>query len=427
MSPIKSMVRKHGRLCQLAVAVIGSLLCTAAVLYCTAKWSPVPAGADSNVFVLGSELRPGRQTAQSGLAPFLHIVPSEDGAELYVTAGGVGQLGGEVAVNLGVGQGCHKGSWTMVYSDTNQTYAAIVPGLNPSVSAYAPLHITTTLGLGSDLVEFYRAPVPAATTLAIQSRDGHLELRLISTDTIPSDTYVVVVPSYAPPGPVPPGHQLVGNPYSVRAAGALITTTKQMGLSFYYGDLRPTDIDPHMLATFAWYSYYNRWQDLGGVPNPDFNYHSVATNYFTTYALMATPSWRDEFHELSGLKSLQNVTWRGGADHHLYLASAPGSGSALSQLITPPAEFAHWDTLTFAATADLPTTTLTVDVLDGEGAIVLAGVESGVDLSNLDAEHYPELVLRVNMTSTVGGETPILDAWRLSWQTHTVYLPQVIK
>jgi len=417
MSPLKSIFGTHNRRCQLAVATIGGLLCTAAILYCTAKWSPVPASASQSA-----------DAVQSSLAPFLDIVPSQDGTALYVKAGGVGELTGQAAVNLGTGQGCHKGSWTMVYSDTTQTYAATVPGLNPSISAYAPLYITTTQGLSTDPVEFYRVPVPASTIQDITSRDGRLQLSLASTDVITFDTYVVVVPSYAPPGPAPHGHQLVSSPYSVRAAGALVTTAKPMGLRLYYDQAALAGADPHTLSIFAWYAHPKEWKELGGTLFATQSYLAVATDYFTTYALMATPSWRDEFYDLSGMDPLgfQNVTWSGGPTHHLYLAGTPGSGSALSLQIAPPAAFAHWDTLTFAYSADPPTTTLTVDLLDAKGSVVLADVESGADLLGLDEEQYPALVLRVNMTSTVAGETPVLDAWRLSWQIHTVYVPVIV-
>jgi len=60
---------------------------------------------------------------------------------------------------------------------------------------------------------------------------------------------------------------------------------------------------------------------------------------------------------------------------------------------------------------------------------VLTGVTSGVDLTALDAEAYPALKLRANLSSTVMGEMPALDVWWLTWevQARKIYLPIVLR
>src|SRR5688572_9601113 len=67
----------------------------------------------------------------STFAPFLNIIPSEDGSQLHISAGNVGEVGGTVFANLSLGPGHRKGG-TMTYSDTVQAYiTTITPGFTP--------------------------------------------------------------------------------------------------------------------------------------------------------------------------------------------------------------------------------------------------------------------------------------------------------
>ncbi len=404
----------------IAMGVIGFVLLLGTIGYSTAKVTSIPTAANVS-------------TAAQSFTPFLDIVPAQDGTELYISAGGVGELGGTVFVNIGVGPGHDKDSWTMTYSDTVRAYVATATGFTPNTGASGPLSITTTLGLDSGAVEFNRAYVPAATIQSIPSMDGNLELTLVTTDTIAHDTYVAVVPSYGPPGPVPLGYRLVGSAYSARAAGALLVTDRPMGLRLYYSDVTLAGAAPHTLSIQAWDAYYKRWNDLGGRLFYDQHYLSVATSRFTTYAMMTTPAWRDEFDDFSGLSfpgETHHVTLgRTLEDRTLVLQSTATNGVAVSKPITPTAGFAAWGSLTFTRTADPPTTTLTVDVLSLDGTPLLTDVVSGVNLAGLGPAQYPALKLRANLSSTVVGETPALDAWRLGWEVeeYRIYLPVVIK
>ncbi len=371
--------------------------------------------------------------APAAFSPFLDVVPSQDGTELYFSAGNVGELGGTVFVNIGVGPGHHKDSWTMTYSNTVRAYVATATGFTPHTGASGPLNITTTLGLDTGMVDFNRAYVPASTIQTISSIDGSLALTLVSTDTITFDTYIAIVPSYGPPAPPPAGHRFIGSVYSVRAAGALLLADKPMNLRLYYDDAALVGADPHTLAIFAWDAYGKRWENLGGRLFSNQRYLSVATSRFTAYTLMAAPVWRDDFDDFSGLNyptEVSDVTLNGQSDNQgLVLSDTAIAGWAVSRPITPTAAIAGWGALTFACTAVPPTTTLTVDVLSVSGTELLTDVVSGTDLTSIDPVQYPALKLRASFSSTVAGETPTLDRWQLTWQVeeHKMYLPLVLE
>jgi len=412
---------------------LAAILLTWLIAHFTVKATSAPADPDwmAESMLTGQSGVPIARTA--ALAPFLDIVPSQDGTALYISAGGVGELEGTVFVNVGVGPGHDKGSYTMVYSDTSRSYVATAVGFTPHTGASGPINITTTLGLDSGAVDFNRAYVPASTVQTIGSIDGNLELTLVSTDTITFDTYIAIVPSYGPPGPAPIGHRFVGSVYSARAAGAMVVTARPMNLRLHYDDDALVGADPHTLAIFAWDAYGRRWENLGGRLFYDQQYLSVATSRFTTYALMATPAWRDDFDDFSGLNypaEVSNVTLNVQSDNRaLVLSSEAVTGSAVSRPITPTTTSAGWGALTFTCTVAPPTTTLTVDVLSMNGTELLTNVASGTDLTSIAPTQYPALKLRANLSSTAAGETPALDRWQLTWQVeeHKVYLPMVSK
>lgn len=445
MTPLTdtSRIRRHWFAAMLVVGLLllAGLL-TGATWYYTPESESMPVGAPTpspeNPVVAepptsradGDENQAPVATSAT-FAPFLYIVPGQDGTDLFISAGSA-EVGGTVVANVRIGPSCHKGD-TMTYSNTVQAYVTTMyhEDLIPGSSQEGDIFITTTLGLDTGAVDFNRTYVPSSTIQSIHSTDGNLQLRLVSTDTITYDTYVAVVPSYASPGPAPLGHRFVGSIYSVRAAGALVETDRPMSLRLCYNNITLAGADPHTLALFRWDAYNKRWDNPGGTLFSDQHYLSVTTSRFTTYALMATPAWRDEFDDLSGLDLFNNVTWGGTPeDRMLVLVSTATSGSAVSQPITPTTAFANWDRLTFTRTVDPPTTTLTVDVLSLDGSTVLTDVASGTSLAALvDPAQYPSLRLRVNMSSTVAGETPALKVWQLAWQVkeYKVYLPVISK
>ena len=363
-----------------------------------------------------------RARLASGLCvPFIHMVPSQDGTDLFIGISGLDESCGTLCTNMS--------TWGTPVQRCCSTTSCIITlsGLTPNVDEHGAIGITSTLGLDTT-VDFYRAYVPASTSRTINSMDGNLQLTLVSTDTFPSEAYVVVVPSHAPPGPLPLGHHLVGSAYSVRASGAVVVAERPMSLRLYYDEVTLASADPHTLAVFAWDAYDGRWDNLGGALFSTQQFVSVAMRRFTTYALMAAPTWRDGFDDPSGIDFTRsnNVTWGGTPeDQTLVLVSTATGGSAVSNPITPTTNFADWGSLAFTCTVDPPTTTLTVDVLSLDGTELLTDVASGVNLTRLDPTQRGALRLRANFSSMAAREMLALDAWRLTWRIaeHRVYLP----
>ncbi len=257
--------------------------------------------------------------------------------------------------NLAVGPSGNKGSYTMLYSDTAQIYFTTATGFTPLGNEEAPLSITTTLGLDTGITQLERAYVPARTIQAINSVDSNLQLSVVTTDTLTFDTYVAVVPSFAPPGPAPAGHRLVGGVYSARASGALTESDKPMVLRLAYDQASLAGADPRALAIFAWVAAPENphWERRGGQLFAEQGYVSVATTNFTTYALMATTTWRDDFEDfdLGGLDGARtsNITLDLlGENLALALQDAPGQGVAGSLPITPTTIISGWGTLIFS-------------------------------------------------------------------------------
>jgi hypothetical protein len=92
----------------------------------------------------------------------------------------------------------------------------------------------------------------------------------------------------------------------------------------------------------------------------------------------------------------------------------PSRGSAVSIPVAPPSGFREWQTVTFDSLTPAGTT-ISVDVLDGAGNVLLEGVNSGASLSAYPAAQYPSLRLRVNLTTSDPQVTPALGDWALTW------------
>jgi hypothetical protein len=204
-----------------------------------------------------------------------------------------------------------------------------------------------------------------------------------------------------------------------------------MNLEFQYEPDTLAGADPRTLAIFAWDATNKHWDNLGGTLVLSQEFLAVNTSSFTAYVLMATPTWRDEFDDLEGLASSQNVEQGGPPeDQGLILLTTPGSGQAISGPITPPSPFGSWGQLIFTGSASPPATQITVDVLTLAGTKVITNVSSDASLAHLNPSQYPALRLQANLTSTVAGQTPVLTKWQLSWQMETeskIYLPVVLK
>ena len=377
-------------------------------------------------------------TLTSSPSPFVNIVPSEDGREIYIDADFGGEVGGTLFASIGIGPGHKRGGRTMAYSSTKQIYVTSIAGFDPKVGTSGPLSITSTLGLDTGVVEFTRAYVPKDNLQDISSVDGALRLSLVNTGTLPSEAYIAVVPGYIPPGPPPRDHQWVGSAYSVRASGAVSLADQPMILRLYYNDLARKGANPHTLAIFVWDASGKAWDELNSSLFSDQQFVSAAVDRFTAYALLAKPIWRDDFEEFSGLDfsltSSNIIFGQSGGETALVLEAGPGSGVAVTKPISPT-QFLQWNLIEFDADLPSPATDLTVDVLSLAGTPLITNVASGGNLASLiDPVEHPSLRLRANLSSTTTAETPALRAWQLSWQTRaapaeptSVFLPLLVK
>jgi len=348
------------------------------------------------------------------LAPFLYVVPERDGRSVLVYASGdAGLSDGTLWTNLDIGPGANKGSYTMSLSTAQQAYLVAAPNFTPGLSQNATLNLTTTTGLDTGLVTFRREHVPALAQTAIPSEDGLFTLDLINAGTFISDTYIVVVPSFAPPAVPPPGHRILGSVYTIRAPDDVVQSDKPMLVEMRYDPASLAGADPHSLGIFAWSAQNGQWERQAGQLSTSSQTLTVATTRFRSFALMITPTWHDDFDEGSGLDLAQSLNVKRTLGS-VKLSATPGSGVARSQPIAPPAGFRGWGTLVYSATTPA-TTTLTVDVLGPDDAVVVAAAPSGASLAALDPQQYPSLTLRANLASSEAGQTPSLDAWELSW------------
>ncbi|RIK38366.1 MAG: hypothetical protein DCC55_21350 [Chloroflexi bacterium] len=219
---------------------------TAVLAYSTTDQpaAPTPPPHETPVLPTAAAIAQG-----AGFAPFLNVVPSQDGSGLLVSAGGVGQLPGEVFANVGIGPTGRKGGWTMTYSDTVEAYVANVVGFSPTLSEEGSINITTTTGLQTSDVSFLRAYVQASLErpFDIDSADGNLRLTIANTDTFATEVYVAVAPSYGPPGPLPAGYRPVTSFYSVRASGAIAQVERPMLLRLFYNQTTLAGADQRTL------------------------------------------------------------------------------------------------------------------------------------------------------------------------------------
>ncbi|MEZ4866492.1 MAG: hypothetical protein R3C14_34555 [Caldilineaceae bacterium] len=378
--------------------------------------------------------------------PFLNVIPDPTGRELYVNIHGLSDGIGQLYVNSIIGPTGHQYSYTATYSNTQQLYAATVTGFAPKADSIATLNVTSTLGLATAPLEYTRAYIPLSMTRAIQLANGHLELNIVSTDTFAAETYLAFAPGFAPVQVVPPGHRVINQPYTINASGSITGTVRAMLLRLRY---TPDDLNgapPDALAIMQWQPVTQRWLRLPSTIYSERSEIVTTMRRFTTYALMVTPTWRDDFDDLAGLDiaTLQNVDLKL-KDHFPELLALTGnatSGVAVSKVITPPVAIQQWDAVTYSAVSNPPTTTLQIDLLDHNDLPLLTNLASGASLATIDPVAHPALRLRARFTSTVPGESALLDEWLLSWQPLTttpvvtptvtpeayyIYLPEVTR
>ncbi len=222
---------------------------------------------------------------------YLYAVPGSDGTSLYVAAGRLGDLPVPVYANITViGPTSHERSHTLAYSADTGEYAHTFEGLfDAGVIAQGAIAIssTTTTVLGDS--SYIRHFVPGASPVDLPSTDGLVNLH-ISASGVPTDTYVLIMPSDAPPGDPPAGRRLIDQAYAIQASGALTQSLRPMLLRMSYEPAWLAGADPSTLGLFAWDELGQRWMNLGGNHNQEQHYVSQSIRRFTAYALMvATP------------------------------------------------------------------------------------------------------------------------------------------
>jgi hypothetical protein len=358
-------------------------------------------------------------------------VPGADGTSLFVSTGQTTDLGADVTAEATVGGApTHRGA---TYNTDESAYEALISG----VFTAGPSTVEGTIGLSTDLdtgetletpdVPFRRFFVPTTGAAPVVSNDNNLEMTL-SDNSLQADAYALVMSTNAAPGSIPSGHQLVGQPYSVRASGAVVTSTKPMLLKLFYTDTTLGDVDPHTLSVLRWNSVSREWDDLGGsLDDLIENSVSTTTERFTAYALMATPRWRDVFNDFTGLSEWGHVTVLL-PNGELVLNGLAYTGTATSRVITPTVSIDEWGHVSYTGTVPAGTS-LTVDVLSADGTLLLSDVTSGTGLASVDPTAYPSLKLRATFSTDDLANSASLDEWTITWQPRSweVYLPIVLR
>ncbi len=377
------------------------------------------------------DLQSSRLVTQTSLfTPLLTVIPGQDGQELFISAGNVGEVGGVVFANLDIGPAHRKGSYAMVYSNTVQSYLTTALGFTAGQDEGGTMSLTTTLGLATGDIELQRAFIQTSQAEMVTVDSGNFSIEMPNLGTVPIDAYLVVMSTNASPGPLPPGYNLVGKPYAMRPSGSLTQSEKFMTLKLYYYDPLPVGGDPHTLSVMGWNPNSHAWEVQGGDLFDDNNYLAFSTKSFGLYALTAAPAWQDSFKEfsLTGVSARSNTEW--GPGDAIILSSGVTTGAITSIPITPPGDAAGWGIFSFSATTP-PGTSITVSVLDGANNVILPNVPSGTNLAQagLGLATYPSLKLRATLTSPGAGATPALLEWGVSWSMieRQVYLPVVMK
>jgi hypothetical protein len=345
--------------------------------------------------------------------PFWAVPAGSD--SLYILTDQTIKIGNSASANVTIGQGRIR--FAMTYTDGSyEVLATQIPFSGGTDEG--------TIALTADLegdnemhtseVEFRRFFVPTIDAPPLVSTDNLLEM-IVSDHSLPADVYVLIMDINAIPEPVPLGHNVVGQPYSVRSSGAIIESLHPMLLKLSYTDLTLQGADPHTMSIFEWDPLSRQWGELGGELDDWIGKSmTTTTENFSVYSLMSTPRWTDVFTDYSGLAMRENtivLPWEG----TLVLDGLHSTGSAVSNEIAPRGSFEKWDRLSVSATRP-EGTTLTVDLLDANEVPILVEVGSDTDLSELDPAQYSSLKLRATFSTDNLDKSASLDRWQITWQ-----------
>lgn len=369
----------------------------------------------------------------------LHVIPSSDGTGITVAAGRIGNLTTPIHSTLQVGGTSYEPGHTSYEpghtgSDPEDGHWIFTfEGVAARFTSPAMTVVVTTTGTSGPLTlgssAFERRYVPGDTVTSITSLDNNVWLR-IPAGTLSSESYVVIMDTFVPPGDPPRGHRFISQAYSLRPSGGQEQTTRNMSLCIsYVPDLLGQD-PPQTLSIFRWDSEASQWLDVESEPLGEQAMHCQSIRQFGTYALMIGTRWRDSFQDFSGLAEMQNVDVGYGGRLILLDESAPGM--AVSHPIAPADNLGAWGRITYTSEVTNGTT-IRISVLDGRtGEVLLPDVPSGADLSAINPLTHPTIQLRADLRAEQPGQTPYLDAWGVSWTPPTaptprLYLPLVMR
>jgi len=362
-----------------------------------------------------------------------HAIPGSDGDSLFVSTGRTEELGTSVFANADRGSAVSRDRHAMTYGEEERAYSWTFDGFFDPVQSLVEgsIQITTTASTtqtqDTGPVGYRRFYIPVTNAPPVVSDDNLLELTL-NDHSLPVDAYIIVMSTNSPPATAPTGHSFVGTTYSVRASGAIISSTQPILLRLAYSPLSLGDLDPHVLSVFAWDPVKQKWYNLGGDLDSLFDQSlNTLTSRFTIFGLIATPRWRDIFSDFTGLSEWDGVTvlLPGG---ELVLNGLVYTGIATSRTITPAVPINEWGTISFTRTVPAGTN-LTVDVLSTDGTPLVSDVTSGTSLASIDPTVHHSLRLQAAFSTDDLAYSASLDEWSINWQpkSHAIYLPSVLK
>jgi hypothetical protein len=368
-----------------------------------------------------------------------YAVPGSDGTSLFVSTGQIGQLGSTVYATADRGSAMDRDRFGMAYDQEEQAYNCMFDAFfDPGPSTVeGSIRITTTISTERNLsegpvldtgpVDYKRYFVPTTGAPELASDDQLLRLTL-NDHSLPVDAYAIVMSANSPPKPPPAGHSFIGQTYSARASGAIITTTQPMLLNLGYTPLSLGDTDPHTLSIFAWDPVLKEWRDRRGDLDSGIGQQlSLLTDRFTVYGLMATTRWRDIFTDYTGLSERSSVTVLF-PNGELALDGTSYSGIAVSRAITPTSSSMEWGSIYYTSTVPAGTN-LVVDILASDDSLLLNDVDNETSLDMLDPAAYPSLKVRAAFSTDSLDDSARLDEWFITWRPtqSVVYLPIVLR
>jgi photosystem II stability/assembly factor-like uncharacterized protein len=397
--------------------LLSALSCAAALLLAAAVYATPTA--------------PPAATARAAL----HVIPTSDGTGITVAAGRIGNLTTPIHSTLQVGGTSYEpghtsyepghtpgdGHWVFTFEGVTQRLTS--PAMTVVVTTTDGTTGTVTLGSS----DFERRYVPGDVALDAASLDNELRLH-VPASALPTDAYLVIMDTFAPPGDPPPGHRLLGQVYSIRASHVTTESRLPMLLSMDYEFATLGGADPRTVSVFRWDEATDQWLDLVSTPFGAETTHVKSISRFGAYILMAGTTWRDPFRDYQAVAEREHVRLVSGG--RITLANGEDEGWIISVPITPTDGFARWDKLHYAG--EVPSgASLTVDVLAEDKTILLHDVADGADLAGIDPVQYPSLQLCATLRHTQPEAVPYLDEWTISWQptaprlTQRLHLPLI--